>query len=162
MTDTDYLDRAEILLKTVEACCDRINEDADTDVDNQRVDLTAREFSLLALLVKRAGRVVTRSEILAQVWEMQHDPGSNVIDVHIRNLREKLGAAARCIETIRGQGYLFAIPAQQAQPDSTTSRPPEPRSGGLPAVMSGRPDAVLSGPNGPVILSGKQLPDDDE
>ena len=79
-------------------------------VDNQRVDLTAREFSLLTLLVKRAGRVVTRSEILAQVWEMQHDPGSNVIDVHIRNLREKLGSAARCIETIRGQGYLFAIP----------------------------------------------------
>lgn len=85
-------------------------------VDNVRVDLTSREFSLLALLVRRSGKVVTRSEILAQVWEMQHDPGSNVIDVHIRNLREKLGASARYIETIRGQGYLFSGTPDAAHP----------------------------------------------
>lgn len=158
-------------------------------VDNQRVDLTAREFSLLTLLVKRAGRVVTRSEILAQVWEMQHDPGSNVIDVHIRNLREKLGSAARCIETIRGQGYLFAIPPATGAspgtggadlPSSVMSTPrmtermsaPLPvversgaevgRSGPAPADSRGRPEVILGTPSGPVVLSSGKLPSEPE
>jgi DNA-binding response OmpR family regulator len=78
-------------------------------VDGRRVDVTGREFSLLSLLARSAGRVVTRTEILSQVWEIQHDPGSNVVDVHVRNLREKLGIAAPLLETVRGQGYRMTL-----------------------------------------------------
>ena len=78
-------------------------------VNGVRVELTSREFSLLSMLAKNAGRVVTRSEILANVWDMRSDPGSNVIDVHIRNIRDKLGTAAALLETVRGQGYRFAL-----------------------------------------------------
>jgi two-component system, OmpR family, response regulator len=83
-------------------------------VNGVRVELTAREFSLLALLARNAGHVVTRAEILANVWEMRSDPGSNVIDVHIRNIRDKLGEAASRLETVRGQGYRFSL-AELAQ-----------------------------------------------
>ena len=74
-----------------------------------RLELTSREFALLALLVRNAGSVVTRTEILSHVWELHSDPGSNVIDVHVRNIRDKLGAFASMLETIRGQGYRFAL-----------------------------------------------------
>jgi DNA-binding response OmpR family regulator len=78
-------------------------------INGVRVEVTAREFALLALLARNAGRVVTRSEILAHVWDMRSDPGSNVIDVHIRNIRDKLGEAAAWLETVRGQGYRFSL-----------------------------------------------------
>ena len=78
-------------------------------VNGERVELTSREFSLLALLARNAGRVVTRAEILEHVWEIRTDPGSNMIDVHVRNIRDKLGAASALVETVRGQGYRFAL-----------------------------------------------------
>jgi DNA-binding response OmpR family regulator len=78
-------------------------------VDGTKLDLTAREFSLLAMLARNAGRVVTRSEILSHVWQLTRDPGSNVIEVNIRNLRDKLGAAADRLETVRGQGYRLTL-----------------------------------------------------
>jgi DNA-binding response OmpR family regulator len=77
--------------------------------DGLRVELTSRELALLSLLVRNARRVVTRSEILAHVWETHSDPGSNVIDVHMRNLRDKLGASAQWLKTVRGRGYRFAL-----------------------------------------------------
>ncbi len=77
-------------------------------VDGRRVDITPREFTLLVLLARHAGRVVTRSDILAHVWRVTRDPGSNLIDVNIRNLREKLGEGAPAIETVRGAGYRLA------------------------------------------------------
>jgi DNA-binding response OmpR family regulator len=80
-------------------------------LDGRRVELTPREFSLLAYLVREAGRVVPRMEILAKVWEMSFDPGSNLIEVHIKNVRDKLGEHARLIETVRGVGYRFLAPA---------------------------------------------------
>ena len=79
-------------------------------LDGKRLDFTPREFSLLAQLCREAGRVVTRSTILAKVWEATFDPGSNVVEVHIRNVREKLGAHASLIETVRGVGYRLAVP----------------------------------------------------
>lgn len=78
-------------------------------VAGSRVDLTPREYSLLALLAKNAGRVVARSEILSQVWETVRDPGSNVIEVNVKNLREKLGAVGPAIETVRGVGYRMIV-----------------------------------------------------
>jgi DNA-binding response OmpR family regulator len=78
-------------------------------VEGTRLDLTPREYSLLLLLARNAGRVVPRTEILSQVWETVRDPGSNVIEVNVRNLREKLGAAGPVLETVRGVGYRMML-----------------------------------------------------
>jgi DNA-binding response OmpR family regulator len=68
-------------------------------------ELTAREYALLLQLMQHAEQVVTRTELLARVWESSFDPGSNLVEVHISHLRDKLGAAAWMIETVRGAGY---------------------------------------------------------
>ncbi|UQA63918.1 response regulator transcription factor [Polyangium aurulentum] len=74
-------------------------------LDGRKVDLTPREFALVAYLAREAGRVVPRTELLAKVWETRFDPGSNVVEVHVKNIREKFGAHAALIETVRGVGY---------------------------------------------------------
>jgi DNA-binding response OmpR family regulator len=74
-------------------------------LESRVLDLTTREFALLLHLAHRAGQVVTRSELLSQVWSTQFDPESNVVDVHVSRLRDKLGQYARMIETVRGRGY---------------------------------------------------------
>jgi two-component system OmpR family response regulator len=88
------------------------------NVAGQIVDLTAKEFLLLEILVRNAPRVVTRSELLANVWHSSADLGSNVIEVHIKHLREKLNGAhlpagvaplGERIETVRAQGYRYAL-----------------------------------------------------
>jgi two-component system OmpR family response regulator len=71
------------------------------------LDLTTREFGLLLHLAYNANKVVPRSELLAKVWGLAFDPGSNLIDVHIKNLRDKLGTYACMIDTVRGVGYRF-------------------------------------------------------
>lgn len=79
-------------------------------VDGKRLDLTPREFALVAYLAREAGRVVPRTELLVKVWETAFDPSSNVVEVHVKNLRDKLGAHAAMIETVRGVGYRVAAP----------------------------------------------------
>lgn len=74
-------------------------------VGSSRPELTTREYALLLHLARRASDVVSRSELLSQVWSSRFDPGSNLVEVHISRLREKLGAAAWMIETVRGTGY---------------------------------------------------------
>lgn len=71
------------------------------------VPLTAREFSLLEYLMRRPGDVLTRSELLEHVWDANYDGLSNVVDVHIANLRRKLAVPGSDvpIDTIRGVGY---------------------------------------------------------
>ena len=71
------------------------------------VDLTPREFNLLELLMRSPGRVYTRTQILEHIWGYDFDPQTNVVDVYVRRLRNKLGApsGASCIETVRGVGY---------------------------------------------------------
>ena len=71
------------------------------------VELSAREFSLLEMLVSHAGQVLSREQILSGVWGYDYDPGSNVVEVYIRNLRRKLGDDV--IETVRGMGYRFRV-----------------------------------------------------
>ena len=73
------------------------------DVAGRLVDLSAREFALLELLLRHPGQVLAREQILSHVWGFDFDPGSNVVDVYIRHLRRKLGA--ELIETVRGMGY---------------------------------------------------------
>jgi DNA-binding response OmpR family regulator len=74
-------------------------------VGDARHDLTAREFALLQVFLRRPGQVLTREQILSQVWELDWDPGSNVVDVYVGYLRKKVGDAR--IETVRGVGYRF-------------------------------------------------------
>lgn len=74
-------------------------------VDGAPVELTSREYALLLHLLSHVNKVSTRAELLAHVWETHFDPGSNLVDVHISRLREKLGSCASMIETVRGLGY---------------------------------------------------------
>ncbi len=76
-------------------------------VDNEAVTLTATEFRLLEDLLRNAGRVRTREELLSSVWGYQFDGYARTVDTHIRRLRAKLGSAADAVETIRGVGYRF-------------------------------------------------------
>lgn len=73
------------------------------------LDLTAKEFDLIAYLVANAGRVISRDEILESVWGGQHATDSNVIEVFVCHLRNKIGdKETKVIQTIRGVGYFFA------------------------------------------------------
>jgi two-component system phosphate regulon response regulator PhoB len=74
-------------------------------VRGKLVELTATEFKLLALLVERRGRVQTREKLLNDVWGYESLIDTRTVDTHVRRLREKLGRAADCIETVRGFGY---------------------------------------------------------
>jgi two-component system OmpR family response regulator len=80
--------------------------------DGQVIDLQSKEFKLLEYLLKNKGKIVTRTMLLEKVWEYNFDPQTNVIDVHISRLRNKIdkGFAYPIIETIRGSGYLVSEP----------------------------------------------------
>ena len=79
--------------------------------DNESITLTAKEFSLLELLMQRKGEVLSRSLIASQVWDMNFDSDTNVIDVAIRRLRNKIDKPfePKLIHTIRGMGYVLDV-----------------------------------------------------
>lgn len=80
-------------------------------VDGRDLSLTTKEFALLELFLIRAGQVITRTELLEKVWEMDFDPGSNVVDTHVARLRKKLrerGARLQ-VRGVRGAGYLLEM-----------------------------------------------------
>jgi DNA-binding response OmpR family regulator len=68
-------------------------------------DLTAREFTMLEMFLRHPDQVLSREQLLDQVWGYDYDPGSNVVDVYVRYLRRKVGADR--IETVRGMGYRW-------------------------------------------------------
>ncbi|WP_210547316.1 heavy metal response regulator transcription factor [Rhodoferax sp. PAMC 29310] len=78
----------------------------------KRIDLTAKEFALLELLLRRQGEVLPRSLIASQVWDMNFDSDTNVIDVAMRRLRVKLDDPfeSKLIRTVRGMGYVLENP----------------------------------------------------
>ena len=76
-------------------------------VAGRGVILTATEFRLLELLARRRGRVQTRERLLHDAWGYENPIDSRTVDTHMRRLREKIGDAARVLETIRGVGYRF-------------------------------------------------------
>ncbi len=78
----------------------------------KRIDLTAKEFGLLELLMRRHGEVLPRTLIASQVWDMNFDSDTNVIDVAVRRLRAKVdeGFEPRLIQTVRGMGYVLEAP----------------------------------------------------
>lgn len=77
-----------------------------------RIDLTAKEFGLLELLMRRQGEVLPRSLIASQVWDMNFDSDTNVIEVAVRRLRAKVddGFDVKLIQTVRGMGYVLENP----------------------------------------------------
>ena len=94
---------------------------ADLDLDlirrrvtraGKRIDLTAKEFALLELLLRRQGEVLPRSLIASQVWDMNFDSDTNVIEVAVKRLRAKMddGFEPKLIRTVRGMGYVLEIP----------------------------------------------------
>src|SRR5882762_6681340 len=75
--------------------------------DGANVKLTNKEFQLLSALAKKSSRVVNRQQLLDQVWGYSYYGDARTLDVHIRRLRQKLGACGDCIETVVGVGYRF-------------------------------------------------------
>ncbi|NKY56094.1 response regulator transcription factor [Nocardia flavorosea] len=75
-------------------------------VDGRTVDLTAREFGLLEVFLRHPDQVLSREQILGQVWGYDFDPASNVVDVYVRALRGKIGAQR--LQTVRGMGYRLS------------------------------------------------------
>lgn len=116
------------LMARVEALLRRPNETRDTrliigplDLDllagtatraGRALDLLPRELKLLDYLVRRTGRIVTRSMLLQDVWGYTFEPNSNVVDVHMGRLRRKVDAEgeAQLIHNVRGRGYVFDVP----------------------------------------------------
>ena len=74
-------------------------------VHGQKVELTLKEFELLKYLVENRGIVLTRDQLLTRIWGYDFDGETRTVDVHVRTLRQKLGEAGACIETVRGVGY---------------------------------------------------------
>ena len=76
---------------------------------DKRLDLTAKEFSLLSLLLRRAGQILSRTTLAEQVWDMNFDPDTNVVEVAVRRLRAKLDDpfTPKLLHTVRGMGYVL-------------------------------------------------------
>jgi DNA-binding response OmpR family regulator len=92
-------------------------------VDGQTLDLTPREFDLLAYLAQRAGTVVTKRELLAEVWRAPYGAADKTVDVHLSWLRRKLGETAdkpRFLHTVRGVGVRFGW----TEPPAAGDEPP--------------------------------------
>ena len=77
-------------------------------VGEEEVTLTLKEFELLCLLLKNKGKVLTRAQLLDQIWGYEFDGESRTVDVHVRTLRQKLKEAGSLVETIRGIGYKIS------------------------------------------------------
>jgi len=76
-------------------------------VKGKPIDLTATEFKLLVVLAQRRGRVQSREKLLHDVWDYDNLIDTRTVDTHMRRLREKLGSAAKYLDTVRGVGYRF-------------------------------------------------------
>ena len=86
----------------------------------RRISLTAREFALLVHLMEHTGKLLSREQLLADVWRLEFDPGTKVVEVYVRYLRRKIdeGEDVRLIRNVRGFGYTIVDPASgDAPPD---------------------------------------------
>ena len=84
-------------------------------VDGAEVELSAREFALAGAFMRHPGHVLSREQLLSQVWGYDFDPGSNVVDVYVRYLRRKIGS--EFIATVRGMGYRLVGTPEVTEPD---------------------------------------------
>lgn len=115
---SELLARVRLLLRRTPARQHESLQVADLEIDFSRqkairkgrqLDLTAKEFALLSLLVRRVGELLTRTLIAEQVWDINFDSDTNIIDVAIRRLRSKVDDPfeKKLIHTVRGVGYVF-------------------------------------------------------
>lgn len=76
---------------------------------DMRIELASREYRMLQVFLRNAGRVCGRALLLEQVWDFNFDPGSNLVDVYVRRLREKIDAGrdVKLLHTVRGSGYVL-------------------------------------------------------
>ena len=93
--------REEVVLRNGDLQLDLRTRQA--QVGSRTVDLSAREFALAEVFLRHPGQVLSREQLLSHVWGYDYDPGSNVVEVYVRYLRNKIGSAR--IVTIRGAGY---------------------------------------------------------
>jgi DNA-binding response OmpR family regulator len=102
-SDSALLRLADLTLDTVKRSAQR---------GTRKIELTNREFRLLEYLMASAGRVCSRMMILEKVWEYQFDPGSNIVDVYVRKLREKIDGPGEppLLLSVRGVGYTIREP----------------------------------------------------
>ena len=109
--------RVRAVLRRIDTHTDAVYEDELLKIDysnmrvtceGQEIRLTRKEFSLFTTLARSAGRVATRQRLLDDVWGHEYYGDMRTLDVHIRRLRQKLGACGDCIETVIGVGYRFA------------------------------------------------------
>jgi len=118
---SELLARVRTLLRRGKAKEPEVLRAADLELDllrrrvirgGVRIDLTAKEFALLELLLRRQGEVLPRSLIASQVWDMNFDSDTNVIEVAVRRLRAKVDEPfePKLIRTVRGMGYVLEVP----------------------------------------------------
>ncbi|MDP1634567.1 MAG: heavy metal response regulator transcription factor [Gallionellaceae bacterium] len=118
---SELLARVRTLLRRGKTNEPQLLQAADLELDllrrrviraGKRIDLTAKEFALLELLLRRQGEVLPRSLIASQVWDMNFDSDTNVIEVAMRRLRAKVddNFEPRLIRTVRGMGYVLEVP----------------------------------------------------
>jgi DNA-binding response OmpR family regulator len=81
-------------------------------LEGREITLSAREIGLLAVFLRHPGQALSRGQLLRLVWHLDFDPGSNVVDVYVAALRRKIGAGF--IQTVRGLGYRFTVPKENA------------------------------------------------
>lgn len=89
----------------------------DVRLGDRSIVLPSRQFSLLEELLRHPGQTLTRQELLSTVWDMDFDPGSNLVDVYVGYLRRKL--RGNLIETVRGVGYRLSAPDEDASEESS-------------------------------------------
>jgi len=77
--------------------------------DDRPIELTGKEFELLYCLIKKTGGVVAREELVREIWGYEYFGDSRTVDIHIKNLRSKLGVNGDCIVSIRGVGYKLVV-----------------------------------------------------
>ena len=77
-------------------------------INDEEISMTITEYKLLFHLASKAGNLCSRGELLQEVWELPPNLNTRTVDTHIKRLRQKLGAAADYIETVRGAGYRFS------------------------------------------------------
>ena len=84
--------------------------------DGVRIDLTAKEFALLAVLARRSGEILSKTAIAELVWDMNFDSNTNVVEVAIKRLRAKIDSPFKTslLHTIRGMGYVLEVRAAEA------------------------------------------------
>jgi DNA-binding response OmpR family regulator len=107
LTRRPHKDVSELILQAGDLTLDPMRRVVSRD--DERIDLTAREFALLSTLLQRPGQVFTRSVLLDAVWGGSRDTYANVVDLYVSQLRKKLdgGSNSSHIRTVRGVGYAF-------------------------------------------------------